>query len=91
MVVAFGPLVVWGLSLAGGVGVVLGSVVLGVVLGGLAWWFPVVAVFSRPRGPAPPRCGRGGLLLFYSFLALAVGLLSQKKKKKKKKNFTCPA
>ena len=80
-------LVVWGLSLAGGVGVVLGLVGWGLSL--------VVLCAGRclgrggvltPEGPAPPRCGRGGLFLLVLFiLALAVGLLSQKRKKKKKK------
>ena len=56
----------------GGLGVVLGRWGGGGPwFGGLVgcpWWslvrvvVSVVAVFLRPRGPGPPRCGRGGVL-----------------------------
>jgi hypothetical protein len=74
-------LVGWGLSLAGGVGVVLGSVVRGLSLvGSLAGGCLGRGGVLAPKGPAPPRCGRGGLFSLVLFiLALAVGLLSQKK------------
>ena len=51
-------MVVWGLSLAGGVGVVLDLVVPGVVLGGVACSFSLLGGVSRLRGPASPLDGR---------------------------------
>jgi hypothetical protein len=67
---AFGGL---GLSLAGGVGVVLSLVVWWVVLGGslVRVVVSIVAVFLRPRGPASPRRGRG--VFFLAFIHFGVG------------------
>ena len=71
---------VWGLSLAGGVGVVLGLEGSGVVhLVGLFVFFFLLCGVSRPRGPASPRYGRV-FFFFFLFLALArFCLLLQKK------------
>ena len=58
------PSAVWDLSLAGGVGMVLGLVVRGLSLvGSLAGGCLGHGGVLAPEGPAPPppRCGRGGL------------------------------
>ena len=68
-------LVVWGLSLAGGVGVVLGWRVRWVVLGGVGCCFFLCGGVPRPRPPASPQRGRAFLAL-NSFGVGFVGLMS---------------
>ena len=77
---------VWGLSLAGGVGVVLGMVVWWVVLGGL--WCGLSSRSwrcSHAQG-APPPLSVGVGCFFLGFIHFGVGgwpSMSKKKRKKK--------
>ena len=74
----------WGLSLAGGVRVVLSLVVRGLSLvGSLAGGCLGCGSVLAPEGPAPPplSVGMGVFFLVFFILALAVGLLSPKKQK----------